>query len=86
MEELAKTLRALLRLSIWSVQREAERAGVPTPRMELLLSESGYSTKEIAELLGKTPVAVAKAISRGRAGNRKNVGTADTSTEETLDV
>jgi len=38
---------------------------------ELLLSKAGFPQREIADLLGKSPAAVAKTISRARAAQRK---------------
>jgi hypothetical protein len=72
MEELAKYLRALLLLELWNAQQTAERTGGAAPKLELLLAESGFATKEIADFLGKTPAAVAKAISRGRLARRNS--------------
>ena len=70
MNELAKYLRAMLALSVWSAQQTAERSGVAGPKVELLLADSGFAIKEIGELLGKTPGAVAKAVTRARAARR----------------
>lgn len=70
MEELAKYLRASLLLDIWNTQQDAERSGVAPPRFELLLAESGFSTKEIADLLGKSLAAVSKALTRARTARR----------------
>lgn len=72
MEELAKSLRALLLLELWTVQEAAQRSGATPPRLELLLADSGFGHKEVAEMLGKSSVAVSKAISRGRAARRGN--------------
>lgn len=72
MDELAKPLHALLLLTISSMQQAAERSGAAAPKFELVLADSRYSNKEIAEILGKTVPAVAKAVSRGRAGRRNH--------------
>lgn len=58
-------LRALLYL------RVAELSGDGSSiKLESILSQAGISTKEIALLLGKTEVAVAKAISRARLAKK----------------
>lgn len=67
MEELAKYLKALLLLDLWRSQMEAQRNGSSATKLELLLADSGFSNKEVSDLLGKSVAAVAKAISRGRA-------------------
>ena len=72
MDELAKPLHALLLLTISSMQQASERTGAAAPKFEFLLAESGYSNKEISEILGKTLTAVAKAVSRGRASRRNH--------------
>jgi len=69
-EELVKYLRAMLLLDIWSAQEAAARSGTAAPKLEVLLADSGFATKEVADLLGKSQAAVAKAISRGRATRR----------------
>jgi DNA-directed RNA polymerase specialized sigma24 family protein len=58
--ELVKYSKALLMLQLQSLN-EAEDPLKP----EILLSRAGLSAKEIADLLGKNPAAVAKAIQRG---------------------
>lgn len=70
MEELEKYLRAMLLLDIWNAQQTAERSGSVGPKFELLLADAGFGTKEIADLLSKSPAAVAKAISRAKASRR----------------
>ena len=70
MEELGKFLRAMLLLKIWSAQQVAERNGVAAPKFELILADSGFSIKEIADLLGKSPAAAAKAVARAKAARR----------------
>lgn len=69
-EELIKYLRALVLLELWNAQQNAQRTGGAGPKVELLLAESGFAAKEIADFLGKSPAAVAKAISRGRLARR----------------
>lgn len=66
MDELLRYMRALVFLQLQSLTGE-ETFGRP----ELLLSKAGFPQKEIADLLGKTPAAVAKTISRARAAQRK---------------
>lgn len=73
MEELAKYLKALLMLDVWRSQMESQRNGSSAIKLELLLADSGFSNKEVADLLGKSVAAVAKAISRGRATRKAGV-------------
>jgi predicted transcriptional regulator len=61
MDEVAKYLKALLVL-----QLEALKNSESESKPEVLLSRAGLSHKEIADLIGKTQAAVAKAISRSR--------------------
>lgn len=86
MEELAKYLRAMLVLDIWRAQNSAARAETPPPRFELVLADSGFATKEIADLLGKSQAAVAKAISRGRVGRRTRAVDEQRESEANSDV
>ena len=68
MEELIKYMRALVLLQLQAAP--ATPAGGPAPagaKAELLLARAGFAHREIAEMLGKTPAAVAKAISRAKA-------------------
>lgn len=61
MEELVKYMRALVYLQLQSA------AGTSTfGKPELLLSRAGFSHKEIADILGKTPGAIAKAVGRAK--------------------
>lgn len=69
MEELAKYLKALVLIQLGAAQQRAEREG-RSPKFELLLADAGFSTAEVAQMLGKSPAAAAKAISRGRAARR----------------
>ena len=59
MDELVKYLRALVHLQIQASLEERDRL-----KTEVLLGRAGFKHAEIAHLLGKTPAAVAKAISR----------------------
>lgn len=61
MEEMVKYLKALVYLQ---VQQVAGTSAFAKP--ELLLSQAGFTHKEVAEILGKKPAAVAKAISRAK--------------------
>lgn len=73
-------MRALVFLQLQSLTG-ADTFGRP----EVLLWRAGFPQKEIADLLGKTPAAVAKTISRARAAQRKVDalgGTADSAVEE----
>jgi hypothetical protein len=76
-EELAKYLRAMLLLNIRTAQHAAERSGLGALKIELLLADSGFSNKEIADLLGKSFASVAKAVTRGRAARRGDQGEVD---------
>ena len=57
--EVVKYLRALLLLQIQTLT-----SGDEVIKPELVLSRAGLGTREIAQLLGKNAVAVAKAIQR----------------------
>ncbi len=65
-DELLRYTRALVFLQLQQVTG-ADTFGRP----ELLLARAGFPHREIADLLGKSPAAVAKAISRGRAAARR---------------
>jgi len=71
MEELLVLMRAQLLLSIHMAQSAADRGMANPVKLELLLADAGFSHKEISALLQKSPTAVAKAISRGRAGRKR---------------
>lgn len=86
MEELAKYLRAMLLLDIWTAQETAARSGAAAPKLEVLLADSGFATKEVADLLGKSQAAVAKAISRGRSTRRAKSADAAGESEAPSDV
>ena len=66
MEELVKYMKALTFLQL-QVVTGSNIFGKP----EVLLSKAGFQHKEIADLLGKSPAAVAKAISRGKAAREE---------------
>jgi DNA-binding CsgD family transcriptional regulator len=70
-EELVKYMRALVLLQLGVAARVSAGSGAgpaATVRSEVLLARSGFSHREIAEMIGKTPAAVAKAISRAKLG------------------
>jgi DNA-directed RNA polymerase specialized sigma24 family protein len=67
MEELVKYLRASVLLQIQATLDPDEVA-----KPEVILARAGFSHKEIAELLDKNAAAVAKAISRDRAGRKRS--------------
>ena len=60
MEEVAKYLRALIVLQV------ADMSDDDAPKPEILLARAGLGHKDIAEILGKKPAAIAKAISRAK--------------------
>jgi DNA-directed RNA polymerase specialized sigma24 family protein len=62
MEDLVKYLKALVALQVKVVTDTH-----PDLKMEVLLHGAGLSNQEIADLVGKTYPAVAKAISRSKA-------------------
>lgn len=70
MDELVRCMRAMLMLQLQTAQASAARGEGPAFKPELLLAEAGFAAREIASMLGKSPAAVAKAISRGRAARR----------------
>jgi len=57
--ELTKYTKALLTLQLQSLNRNEEPV-----KPEILLARAGLTAREIAELLGKNPTAVAKALQR----------------------
>jgi len=61
MEELTRLTKALLAVNAQLLLPQEER-GKP----ELLLNRAGLKHSEIADILGKTPAAVAKAVSRAK--------------------
>lgn len=81
MEELTKYLRALLLLGLWNAQNPRHAGTQAEPKLELLLSDSGFSHKEISDMLVKSPTAVAKAVSRARAA-RRGAAAVDSQTQE----
>lgn len=82
MEEMLKYLRALVLLQLEQAQGRAEREGTNS-KLELLLADAGFSNNEVAQMVGKSVAAAAKAISRARAARRGSMATVNTSTEVT---
>jgi hypothetical protein len=81
MEEMVKYLRAMVQLQLLEAQAIGEREG-RVPKFELLLADAGFSNAQVAEMLGKTVGAAAKAISRGRAARRGLADVAEPQTEQ----
>jgi hypothetical protein len=73
MDELLKYTRAMLLLQLQSAQVEAERNDTPALKLELLLADAGFAHKDIATMLNKSQMAVAKAVSRARSARQRNV-------------
>jgi hypothetical protein len=71
MEEFVKYLRAMLMLQVQDAQAAARAQNVPL-KLEMLLADAGFSHREVSVILAKSPAAVAKAISRGRAARKEN--------------
>lgn len=69
MDEMLRYMKAMVFLQLQSLTG-ADTFGKP----ELLLAKAGFPQKEIAELLGKSPAAVAKVISRARIAQRRDAG------------
>src|ERR1051325_6647850 len=67
MQEVVKYLKALVYLQINSKSDEAQQ------KPEILLHKAGIKAKEIADILGKTEAAVAKAITRSKTNGEKEV-------------
>jgi DNA-directed RNA polymerase specialized sigma24 family protein len=71
-DELVKYLKALVYLQVQTMS-----GGEAFQKPEVLLNRAGLATREIAEILGKSPAAVAKAIERAKKASRM-VGTGTT--------
>jgi len=70
MEEMLRYMRAMVMLQLHTAQ-SAAADGERTPlRAEVLLADAGFGAREISSMLAKSPAAVAKAITRGRAARR----------------
>jgi hypothetical protein len=72
MEELIRYMRASMLLQLYSAQAQSAQPGALPFKPEVLLADAGIPPKEIAAILGKSPAAVAKAISRARAARRSD--------------
>jgi DNA-directed RNA polymerase specialized sigma24 family protein len=72
MQELVRYARALLLLQLKQIEMSAQAGKGPAVRAELLLADAGFGAREIADLLGKNYAAVAKALSRARAGRTRD--------------
>ncbi len=68
MEELVRYMRAVVLLQIQALQPSGASGGAV--KLDILLSRAGFAHKEIAAMLGKTQAAVAKSISRAKAGKQ----------------
>ena len=77
LEELLKYVRAQLLIQLQTAQVALAQAGGLPIKVEVLLSDAGFSHKEIATLLGRTQGAVAKAVSRARASAQKGGAATD---------
>jgi DNA-directed RNA polymerase specialized sigma24 family protein len=66
MDELLKFMKALVLLELRKLETEA----APT-KPEVLLEKAGFKHDEIGKMLGKNAAAVAKAISRAKAGRTR---------------
>lgn len=72
MDELLRYMRAMVMLQLHVAQVVADDTERAPLRPELLLADAGFSSREISTMLTKSPAAVAKAITRGRASRRGN--------------
>ncbi len=61
--ELLKYTKALLVLQVQTLNKSEDQ-----PKPEILLARAGLSARDIAEIVGKNPAAVAKAIRRATKG------------------
>lgn len=62
LDELVKHTKALVLLQLQALSPQEERL-----KPEVILARAGYAAREAADLLGKKPAAVAKAMQRGKA-------------------
>lgn len=74
MDELLRYMRAMVMLQLHAAQVAADDTAHIPLRPELLLADAGFSSREISTMLAKSPAAVAKAITRGRAARRGVTG------------
>jgi IS30 family transposase len=66
LQSIDRKLSALISLLADLRQRTAEQGDKSAPKVEALLHKAGLSSPEIANLIGKDPQAVRKAIQRSR--------------------
>ncbi len=79
MEELVKYMRALVLLQVRQLTSREE--GAERPKPELLLSQAGFTAREISELTGKSVAAVSKAIARAKAAVAANAAKEEVASE-----
>jgi hypothetical protein len=77
MQELVRYARALLLLQLKHLEVSAQAGKGPAIKPEVLLADAGFGPREIADLLGKNYAAVAKAVSRARAGRARDAAQND---------
>lgn len=70
MEELIRFAKAQLLLQLQAVQILADRNGAAF-KPEVLLADAGFAHKDIAAMLGKSQMAVSKAISRAKTARTR---------------
>ena len=70
MEEQLRFMRAQTLLLVHIAQTLSERGDGPAFRPEVTLADAGFNARDVAAMLGKSPTAGAKAISRARAARR----------------
>ena len=66
MEELVKYMKALVYL-----QAQLISSGEAGVKAEVLLARAGFAYKEIADIMGKSEMAVAKTVSRAKGSKSK---------------
>jgi len=71
-DELLRYMRAMVMLQLHTARVVADDIEHTPLRPELVLADAGFSSREISTMLAKSPAAVAKAITRGRAARRGN--------------
>jgi hypothetical protein len=71
-DEMLRYMRAMVMLQLHAAQVATDDTDRIPLRPELLLADAGFNSREISTMLAKSPAAVAKAISRGRAARRGN--------------
>lgn len=66
-------MRAMVLLQLHAAQVLSIQSGA-TFKPEVVLGDAGFNARDIASMLGKSPAAVAKAISRARIARRSYDG------------